>query len=104
MHLQDAAGNTHLHNAVAGTEDLPELVAALIAVGLAVDAANTDGDTALHVAARSGHVQACRALVAAGANVMRRNNKNRIPGKQLKVRDVQQREPHSLLGIRVMNV
>jgi hypothetical protein len=30
--------------------------------------------------------QACRALVAGGANVMCRNNKNRIPGNQLKVR------------------
>lgn len=100
LHLQDAAGNTHLHHAVAGTEDLPELVAALIAVGLPVDAVNTDGDTALHVAARTGHVEACRALVAGAANVVHRNNKNRIPGKQLKVRGVQQWVPRSFLGIR----
>jgi polysaccharide pyruvyl transferase WcaK-like protein len=30
-------------------------------------------------------LQACRALVAGGADVMRRNNKNRVPGNQLKV-------------------
>ncbi|WIA35240.1 hypothetical protein OEZ86_003701 [Tetradesmus obliquus] len=82
---QDAAGNTHLHNAVSGPEDLPDLVAALLAVGLPADAVNGDGDTALHVAARAGHVEACRALVAGGADVMRRNNKNRVPGNQLKL-------------------
>jgi hypothetical protein len=31
-------------------------------------------------------LQACRTLVACGADVMRRNNKNRVPGSQLKVR------------------
>jgi hypothetical protein len=31
------------------------------------------------------YLQACRALVAGGADVMRRNNKNRVPGNQLKV-------------------
>lgn len=30
-------------------------------------------------------LQACRALVAAGADLLRRNGKNRIPGSQLKV-------------------
>ncbi|WIA15048.1 hypothetical protein OEZ85_001748 [Tetradesmus obliquus] len=84
---QDAAGNTHLHNAVSGPEDLPDLVAALLAVGLPADAVNGDGDTALHVAARAGHVEACRALVAGGADVMRRNNKNRVPGNQLKAEE-----------------
>lgn len=32
-------------------------------------------------------LQACRALVAAGADLLRRNGKNRIPGSQLKVAD-----------------
>uniref|UniRef100_A0A383VC11 Uncharacterized protein n=1 Tax=Tetradesmus obliquus TaxID=3088 RepID=A0A383VC11_TETOB len=84
---QDAAGNSHLHNAVSGPEDLPDLVAALLAVGLPADAVNGDGDTALHVAARAGHVEACRALVAGGADVMRRNNKNRVPGNQLQAEE-----------------
>lgn len=54
--LQDADGNTHLHNAVVGPEDLPDLVAALLVVGLPPNAVNKDGDTALHIAARAGHV------------------------------------------------
>ncbi len=54
--LQDPAGNTHLHNAVSGPDDLPDLVSALLAVGLSPDAANSDGDTPLHIAARAGHV------------------------------------------------
>jgi ankyrin repeat protein len=58
--LQDAAGNTHLHNAVSGPEDVPELVAALLAVGLPANTVNSDGDTALHVAARAGHVEVRR--------------------------------------------
>lgn len=55
--LQDAAGNTHLHNAVSGQEDLPGLVAALLAVELPANAVNSNGDTALHMAARAGHVE-----------------------------------------------
>jgi hypothetical protein len=41
----------------------------------------------LRVCAGHGVVvlQACRALVAAGADLLRRNGKNRIPGSQLKV-------------------
>mgnify|MGYP001807195279 CR=1 FL=1 len=33
-------------------------------------------------------LQACRALVVAGADLLRRNGKNRIPGSQLKVRSL----------------
>eukprot|EP00775_Hariotina_reticulata_P012339 gene12339-12472_t len=84
---QDALGNTHLHVAVSGSEDVPELVTALLAIGVPADATNKDGDTALHIAARAGHVGACRALVAGGAHVTWRNNKNRIPGNQLKLPD-----------------
>ncbi|KAF8060498.1 histidine--tRNA ligase [Scenedesmus sp. PABB004] len=82
---QDGAGNTHLHSAVAGPDDAPELVAALLAAGAPPDAANADGDTPLHVAARRGHAAACAALVAGGADVLRRNQKNRSPGGQLKL-------------------
>lgn len=54
--LQDDAGNTHLHKAVSGPEDLPDLVAALLAVGVPGNATNKDGDTALHIAARAGQL------------------------------------------------
>jgi hypothetical protein len=33
----------------------------------------------------AANLQSCRALVAGGADVVRRNNKNRVPGSQLKV-------------------
>lgn len=55
---QDADGNTPLHAAVSGAADAPELVRALLALGVPPNAANRSaGDTALHVAARAGHVE-----------------------------------------------
>lgn len=60
---QDADGNTHLHAAASGAADSPELVQALLALGVPPNAANrSGGDTALHVAARAGHVEV-RALL-----------------------------------------
>eukprot|EP00879_Flechtneria_rotunda_P006099 GHRR01006412.1.p1 GENE.GHRR01006412.1~~GHRR01006412.1.p1 ORF type:complete len:608 (+),score=207.09 GHRR01006412.1:162-1985(+) len=82
---QDAADNTHLHLAACSREDLPDLVAALLSVGVPANAVNNDGDTALHLAARAGHIGVCRALVEGGADVFRRNNKSRTPGTQLKL-------------------
>eukprot|EP00878_Enallax_costatus_P044984 GHUV01053803.1.p1 GENE.GHUV01053803.1~~GHUV01053803.1.p1 ORF type:complete len:376 (+),score=151.19 GHUV01053803.1:162-1289(+) len=84
---QDDAGNTHLHKAVLGPNDLPDLVAALLAVGVPGNATNKDGDTALHIAARAGHLGACRALVEGGVDVTWRNGKNRTPANQLKLSD-----------------
>lgn len=55
--VQDDAGNTHLHKAVLGLEDQPELVAALLTVGVPGNAVNKEGDTALHIAARAGHIR-----------------------------------------------
>lgn len=54
---QDAGGGTLLHRAVAGSEDLPEYVTALVEAGMPVNAADTMHDTALHVAARQGHLE-----------------------------------------------
>lgn len=55
--MQEAGGNTLLHTAVAGSEDLPEYVAALVEAGVPVNAANKEHDTALHLAARQGHLE-----------------------------------------------
>lgn len=55
--VQDAAGNSLLHTAVLGPDDLPGYVSALVEAGVAVNAANADHDSALHVAARQGHLQ-----------------------------------------------
>lgn len=55
-HVDDATGNTPLH-LVAETGATFETVVGLLRLGLPIDAANKEGDTALHVAARAGHVQ-----------------------------------------------
>lgn len=56
--VQDAAsGDTLLHGAVRGADDLPEFVSALIAAGVPASAANREhADTPLHIAARLGHI------------------------------------------------
>ena len=43
------------------------------------------GDTALHVAATSGNLEACRVLVELGADSLKRNKRNRTPASQLKL-------------------
>jgi ankyrin repeat protein len=55
--LQDAGGNTLLHRAVSGTEDQPEYVTALVEAEVPVNAENKEHDTALHIAARQGHLE-----------------------------------------------
>lgn len=55
--LQDAAGNTLMHSAVSGSEDIPDYVLALAEEGVPINSANKDHDTALHIAARQGHLQ-----------------------------------------------
>jgi ankyrin repeat protein len=58
VHAQDEAGNTLLHTAVSGAADQPaDYVAALLEAGVPVNAANKEHDTALHLAARQGHVE-----------------------------------------------
>ena len=44
-------------------------VQALLAAGAAVDRGNIGGKTALHSAARNGHIEIVQELLAAGANV-----------------------------------
>jgi ankyrin repeat protein len=82
----DANGSTYLHMVAESGGCSAELIQGLVSMGLTPNAANRDGDTPLHVAARCGHVDICRALVAAGADPLVRNGKNRKPRDQLKVR------------------
>ncbi|KAI8464661.1 MAG: ankyrin repeat-containing domain protein [Monoraphidium minutum] len=95
---QDEAGNTHLMLAAAVAADLGSggggggggggaalLCAALVAAGLPVDAVDRAGDTALILAARRGDLDICKALVACGADPLRRNAKNRTAGAQLRL-------------------
>ncbi|KXZ46400.1 hypothetical protein GPECTOR_44g75 [Gonium pectorale] len=89
-HAGDAAvddeGNTHLHLVAEGGASY-DVVAAFLSMGLNPNTSNKEGDTALHVAARAGHVEVCKALVDAGADVLKRNNKNRTPRSQVKLPD-----------------
>ena len=54
-----------------------EVVAAMHAAGLSLSLANSDKDTPLHLAARSGHLQLCQLLTNNGADPLARNSKNR---------------------------
>lgn len=47
-----------------------------------MNAANGDGDTPLHVAARCGYLHLCKLLTAEGADPLIRNGRNRTPGGQ----------------------
>ncbi|EFJ43608.1 hypothetical protein VOLCADRAFT_121415 [Volvox carteri f. nagariensis] len=82
----DDAGNTYLH-LVAESGGSYDVVTAMMSLGLNPNTANKEGDSPLHVAARGGHVEVCRALVDGGADVLKRNNKNRTPRSQLKLPD-----------------
>lgn len=55
--MQDEAGNTLLHTAISGAAEQPEYVSALVEAGVPINAANKEHDTALHLAARLGHVE-----------------------------------------------
>lgn len=78
---RDAAGRTLLHRAVANllvggegvgevdTPEHPEVVSALLARGAQVDAVDSAGATALHVAAGIGHVKVVKLLLVGGAAV-----------------------------------
>lgn len=63
--LQDAAGNTLLHTAMGGKNDVPGLVSALVEAGVAVNTANKEQDTALHIAARQGHLEVISSMTSA---------------------------------------
>ncbi|GLC38176.1 hypothetical protein PLESTB_001091400 [Pleodorina starrii] len=82
----DDAGNTRLH-LVAESGASYDVVTAMMSLGLNPNTANKEGDSPLHVAARTGHLEVCRALVDGGADVLKRNNKNRTPRSQLKLPD-----------------
>lgn len=80
----DVDGNTQLHHMAAegGSYDL---CLGLARLGINPNVLNKENDTALHIAARAGHMEVLRALVDAGADPLRRNGKNRLPGSQLKL-------------------
>lgn len=78
----DASPALALHQLVNGTTDkdrpfLHEVIAAMHAAGLGLSVGNTDKDTPLHLAARSGSLQLCQVLVQHGADPLARNTKNR---------------------------
>mmetsp|Transcript_44717 Transcript_44717/g.133611 ORF Transcript_44717/g.133611 Transcript_44717/m.133611 type:complete len:194 (-) Transcript_44717:81-662(-) len=86
----DEDGNTLIHLAVT---EVPAgcvyaAIAALIRAGVNPDAANkSEVNTAMHVAAKCGSVDACRALLDGGADPTKRNGKNRTPRSQPKIPD-----------------
>ncbi len=54
-----------------------EVVVAMHSAELSLNSSNTDKDTPLHLAARSGHLQLCQLLVQQAADPLARNSKNR---------------------------
>ncbi|GBF99778.1 hypothetical protein Rsub_12218 [Raphidocelis subcapitata] len=81
---QDDSGATYLiRAAVSGGEAAPSLCSALMDAGADANAADAAGDAALHHAARAGAIGVCNVLIARGADVLRRNGRNRTPGGQL---------------------
>lgn len=59
-----------LNAALAGN---PDEVRRLLAAGAAPDSANEEGQTALHLAARGGHLETVGLLIGAGADVNARD-------------------------------
>ena len=87
--ILDGDCNTFLHLGASCASLSCEAMQELISLNpSAVDAVNkSEGNTALHVAAKVGNVNACKALVEAGADPTRRNQKNRTPRSQPKLPD-----------------
>lgn len=54
-----------------------DVVLAMHAAGVSLNQPNTEKDTPLHLAARSGHLQLCQLLLQQGADPLARNSKNR---------------------------
>lgn len=81
--------STHLMLAAAEPGDANGPLCAALCGGEAlipVDAANSEGDTALFLAARAGNVAVCRALIEeCGADPLHRNARNRTAATQLRL-------------------
>ena len=74
---RDAGGRTPLM--IAARHGLPAMIAVLVRLGAAVDAADDRGNTALHYGAAWGHMAALKALAAAGADGAAENNSGSRP-------------------------
>lgn len=70
------AGGSYLHAAAAAGAGMA-VIQALLEAGCALDGHDGEGDTPLHAAAAAGHLDACAALLAAGADVLARNGRGR---------------------------
>jgi len=82
----DSDGNTLLHIAAASTATTYDACKKLVALGLGVNTANkANVDTPMHVAAKCGNIEVCKALVECGADPTKRNGKNRTPRSQPKI-------------------
>ncbi len=81
----DGGGNTFLH-IVSDDDGLVALASAFIRFGVNLDAANNNGNTALHMAAESGrdNLDVVKVLVEAGADVNAVNKKGETPRKAAK--------------------
>lgn len=77
-----SSGGSYLHAAAAAGASAA-VVEALIAAGCAINGHDGGaGDTPLHVAAASGHLDTCQALLAAGADLLSRNSHGRTARAQ----------------------
>ncbi|GAX77263.1 hypothetical protein CEUSTIGMA_g4709.t1 [Chlamydomonas eustigma] len=82
----DSDGNTLLHIAAASPATTYDACKKLFALGLGVNTANkSNADTPMHVAAKCGNIEVCKALVDCGADPTKRNGKNRTPRSQPKI-------------------
>jgi ankyrin repeat protein len=63
----------------AAEEGTQELCLELIAAGISPRAQDCQGNSPLHVAARSGNVEVAKALCKGGADIVGRNKSNRTP-------------------------
>ncbi len=73
VHIRDPRGNTHLHNAVREGAK-PFVINFLLKKGLAINAQNAWGETALFIAARDGRDALVEILLNNGADSKIRTN------------------------------
>ena len=77
-------GATQLHELASNSESVAEIEASIEA-GINVNGVDAEGDTALHIAARTGSLEVCKVLVEHGADLLLRNKKNRTAAGQARL-------------------